>query len=386
MACSRRTFVRTLGVGGAAALSGALASRGRSPFTLGLDAALFAAEGPILLHNNENPLGPGEAALAAMRAAVGGGAPAGRYPRSFDDLLRALAEAQHVSPDQIHIGCGSTQLLRSAVKVFTSPTRPLVNGAPSYEECTEYAQLLGTPVRAVPLDASLRLDLDAMAEAAKGAGLVYVCNPNNPTATVHAGDAVSGFVSRVLKASPDTVVLIDEAYHDYVTDPAYRSLIPMAAKERRLIVARTFSKAHGMAGLRVGYVISHADTIRRLRDWEGADSLNLLGLAAAAASIRDTERIARERDRNTEARTYTVEWFRKAGYRVADSQANFIFVDIGRPARGFREACRQQGVLVARDFPPFERSHVRISIGTLDEMKRATEVFGTVLAAPAAAA
>jgi histidinol-phosphate aminotransferase len=382
MAYSRRAFVRTLGAGGAAAIAGALASRGRSPFTLGLEAPLHAAaEGPILLHNNENPLGPGEAALAAMRAALGRGPAAGRYPRTFDEILRALAEAQGVSTDHVHIGCGSTQLLRTAVKVFTSASRPLVNGAPSYEECTDYAQLLGTPVRAVPLDASLRLDLDAMAEASKGSGLVYVCNPNNPTATVHSGDAVSAFVARVLKASPDTVVLIDEAYHDYVTDPSYRSLVPMAAKERRLIVARTFSKAHGMAGLRVGYVISHPDTIRRLRDWEGADSLNLLGLAAAAASIRDTERIARERDRNTEARSYSVEWFRKAGYRVADSQANFIFVDIGRPARGFREACREQGVLVARDFPPFERSHVRISIGTLDEMKRATEVFGRVLGA-----
>ena len=115
-------------------------------------------------------------------------------------------------------------------------------------------------------------------------------------------------------------------------------------------------------------------------------ALNVAGLVAATTSIKDQARLQRESARNTEARKYTIDWFAKAGFASTDSQCNFVFVDIKRPAKGFRDACREQGVLVARDFPPLEKSHVRVSIGTLDEMKRATEVFGRVLGVKAAAA
>jgi histidinol-phosphate aminotransferase len=130
--------------------------------------------------------------------------------------------------------------------------------------------------------------------------------------------------------------------------------------------------------MRVGYAIGHPDTIKRLA-WEGPNALNVAGIVAATASIKDEARLRRESTRNTEARQFTIDWFSRAGFAGTDSQTNFVFVDIKRPAKGFRDACREQGVLVARDFPPLEKSHVRISIGTLDEMKRATEVFGRVL-------
>jgi histidinol-phosphate aminotransferase len=302
------------------------------------------------------------------------------------DLHKAIAERFGVTPASVVSGCGSTQVLRSAVQVFTSPARPMVAGQLTYEECAGYADLIGAPVRAIPLDRALKLDLGGMAAAAKGAGMVFLNNPNNPTANVIGGDEVDAFIERVLAASPDVVVLIDEAYHDYVTDPAHRSQIPRAAKDRRVIVARTFSKAHGMAGMRVGYAIGHPETIKRLGGWEGANGLNVAGVVAAMASIKDEARLQRERDRNTEARQFTIDWFAKNGFTATDSQTNFIFVDIKRPAKGFRDACREQGVLVARDFPPLEKSHARISIGTLDEMKRATEVFSRVLEVRAKAA
>jgi histidinol-phosphate aminotransferase len=133
-----------------------------------------------------------------------------------------------------------------------------------------------------------------------------------------------------------------------------------------------------MAGMRVGYAIGHPDTIKRLA-WEGPNALNVAGIVAATASIKDEMRLDREKARNTEARRFTIDWFTRAGFSSTDSQTNFVFVDIKRPAKAFRDACREQGVLVARDFPPFEKSHVRISIGTLAEMKSATEVFGKVL-------
>ncbi|MFI5007141.1 MAG: pyridoxal phosphate-dependent aminotransferase [Solirubrobacterales bacterium] len=385
MSFTRRAIVKTLGLGGA----GLLAAR-RDAWA-GLvqlpGSGSTPAPRPLLLHNNENPLGPGPAALDALRVAMGQGGPAGRYVfRGLDELHQAIAQKFGVKPENVVTGCGSTQILRAAVQMFTSPTRPLVAGELTYEECAGYAELIGTPVRAIPLDAALKLDLDAMAQASKGAGVVFLNNPNNPTATLHGADAVSAFMDRVLTASPDTTILIDEAYHDYVTDPAHKTQIPAALQNPRVIVARTFSKAHGMAGMRLGYGIGHPETMKKLDSWEGASALNVAGIVVGAASIRDQARLDGERDRNTQARQFTIDWFKKAGFAATDSQTNFLFVNIKRPAKEFRDACRAQGVLVARDFPPFEKSHVRISIGTLDQMKQAVDVFGKVLGVKAKAA
>lgn len=385
MSLSRRVFVRTLGAGGAGAL---LLGR---PVGFWPETMLHAAEaGPLLLHNNENPIGPGKAALDAIHAWLRpNAAETGRYISNVRDLTKAIAAHYNVAPENVMIGNGSSQILETATWILTDKMKPLVTAAPTYEECTGHAKVLGTPVRAIPLDAALRLDLDGMAAASKGAGLVFVNNPNNPTATVHSGSAIAGFIDRVLTASPDTTILIDEAYHDYVTDRSYATQVPIALKNPRVIVARTFSKAHGLAGMRVGYAIGHPKTIEALRRWHYGDTLNLLGLSAAGASIADTDHMEQEKARNTDARDYTVNWFKRAGFKATDSQANFIFVEIRRPAKPFREACRAQGVLIARDFPPFEKTHVRISIGTLDEMRRATAVFVKVLgmsSSPTAAA
>jgi histidinol-phosphate aminotransferase len=383
MSFTRRAMVKTLGLGGAAVL----AARRDAWAGLVEGAASAPPARPLLLHNNENPLGPGAAALDALREALGQGGPAGRYVFDrLEDLQKALAEKFGAKPENIVTGCGSTQILRAAVQMFTSPTRPLVAGQLTYEECAGYAELIGTPVRAIPLDASLKLDLDAMAQASKGAGVVFLNNPNNPTATLHSAAAVSAFIDRVLAASPDTTILLDEAYHDYVTDATHKTQIATALQNPRVIVARTFSKAYGMAGMRLGYGIGHPQTIEKLESWEGANAINVASIVVAIASLKDQARLDAERARNTQVRQFTIDWFRGAGFTATDSQTNFLFVNIKRPVKEFRDACRAQGVLVARDFPPFEKSHVRISIGTLDEMKRAVEVFGKVLGVKAKAA
>ena len=141
-----------------------------------------------------------------------------------------------------------------------------------------------------------------------------------------------------------------------------------------------------MAGMRVGYAVGHADTIKKLAEWEGVNSCNVAGVIAAIASIKDQARLEPERDRNTRARKYTIDWFARAGFQATDSQTNFIFVDIKRPAKEFREACEKEGVLVGRDFPPFEKTYTRVSSGTIDEMKRACDVFGKILSSRAKAA
>jgi len=150
-----------------------------------------------------------------------------------------------------------------------------------------------------------------------------------------------------------------------------------------VLVARTFSKAYGMAGLRMGYAIGHPDTIKKMAEWDGgggAGSLNVLALHAGIAAIgQPPDFTANERARNTAVRDFTMKWFADRGMKPTNAQANFMFVNIGRPVKEFREACKAKGVLVARDFPPFEKTHCRLSFGTMEEMQKAVAVFGEVL-------
>ena len=239
---TRRNFVHTLGLGAAAYIG----ARGREhAIWSAFEAPLAALErGVICLSSNENPLGPGPAVLDAIKTAFGpAGATPGRYSNSARDLIDALARRLAVKPENIVLGCGSTQILRSCTHLFTARDKALVGTIPTYEECAGYAALMGHPVRPVPLDRSLKIDLDAFAAAANGAGLVFYCNPNNPTATYVGARATREFLARVNRESPDTTILVDEAYYDYVTDPEHDTHIPIAVQNPRVIVARTFSKA-----------------------------------------------------------------------------------------------------------------------------------------------
>ncbi|PYQ19539.1 MAG: hypothetical protein DMF81_21530 [Acidobacteria bacterium] len=224
---------------------------------------------------------------------------------------------------------------------------------------------------------------------ARWAGLIFFCNPNNPTSTVHPARAVTEFVTRVRKESPDTAILIDEAYHDYVTDPGYATAVPLALEHPNVVVTRTLSKAYGMAGMRIGYAVGQPRAIENFNRWGITFNQNSLAVAAAVASLGDPAHIDAERARNTEARAFTTRFFQDLGCRVMDSQANFLFVETGRPAREFKEACARRGILVGRAFPPLDKSHARVSIGTVDEMQRAGVVIAEVLGAgrpvPAAA-
>jgi histidinol-phosphate aminotransferase len=334
----------------------------------------------IKISSNENPLGPGKSALDAI---VGKFPEAGRYPfnstPSETKLVETIAAMNKAKPENVVLGGGSQEILRSSVRAFTSPFRPLVTAAPTFENCTGQARRLGHPVYEVKVDANFRLNLDDMLSAVRGAGLVFLNNPNNPTATVHSAKAVADFVERVRRISPDTVILIDEAYHDYVTDPTYSTAIPLAMTVPNVFVARTFSKAFGMAGMRIGYAIGQVDTVRPLARLKMPYNISVFGIAAAIASLNDVKHMEAERARNTAARDFTVKVFEELGCKATASQANFIFVDVGRPAREFRDACANQWVAVGRDFPPFEHNHVRVSIGTMEEMKRATQVFREVM-------
>jgi histidinol-phosphate aminotransferase len=390
---TRRNFVQTVGLGAAGAWIG---SRGREGglFTT-LEAQVnqlpSAPTGTIVLSSNENPMGPGKAVLDAVKASFGPtGAAPGRYSGASGALVEALAKKLNVQPANIMLGCGSTQILRTSTHVFTAPNKPLVGTIPTYEECAGYADMMNHPVRPIALDSEFKIDLNRMADAARGAGLIFYCNPNNPTATYVGARATRDFLARVNRISPETVILVDEAYFDYVTDPDHDTMIPLAIEDPRIVVARTFSKAYGMAGFRIGYAVGHPDAIRKMADWDsasGTSSLNILAMHAATAAIQqDPSFIVNERARNKAVRDYTMKWFSDRGMKPTDAQANFMFVNIGRPVKEFRDACLAKGIKVARDFPPFEKSHCRISFGTMEEMQKATVVFGEVLGKPAATA
>ena len=386
---TRRTFVQTVGTGVAAYIG----ARGReNSLWAAFEPTLEAVEpGVICLSSNENPGGPGKTVLEAIHTAFGPkGARPGRYDGTSGPLIDAIAKRNGVKPENVVLGCGSTQILRSCTHLFTAKDKALVGTIPTYEECAGYAEMMGHPVRPVALDANFKIDLDKFADAAKGAGLVFYCNPNNPTATYVGARATREFLAKLAKDSPDTYVLVDEAYYDYVTDPDHDTHIPVAVDNPHVIVARTFSKAYGMAGLRMGYAIGHTETIKKMRDWDagaGTSSLNVLAMQAGLAAIQqDPSFITAERARNKEVRDFTMKWFADRGMQPTDSQANFMFVNIGRPVKEFREACARQKVKVARDFPPFEKTHCRISYGTMDEMKRAVAVFGEVFAKKTTAA
>jgi histidinol-phosphate aminotransferase len=392
MPVSRRGFLRLAGTERAvygAFLSArgledhlALAQRGgqraaRPPLPPGVE--------EIRISSNENPLGPGKAAIDAI---LGKFPEAGRYPFNSSPadaaLVETLAKKYKVKAENIVLGAGSQEILKMAMRAWVGPSKGLVTALPTFENCTGFAKKYNLPLLEVKVDSQMRLDVGRMIDAASpgGTGLVFFNNPNNPTATVHGAKTVTDMVARIRKASPSTVILIDEAYHDYVTDPAYETAIPLALSTPNVFVARTFSKAYGMAGMRIGYAIGMADTMKPLAALKMPYNVSVFGVAAAIASLNDPQHIDEERTRNTEVRAFTMQALKEMGAKPADSQGNFIFADIGRPAAEFRDACAKQGVMVGRDFPPYEKTHCRISVGTMDEMKKAVEVFRAALKTP----
>jgi histidinol-phosphate aminotransferase len=340
------------------------------------DRLLAAQPGMIRIDSNENPNGPGERVYEVIRRHLG---ESNRYPvRSEDDLAAAIAKVHGIQADHVILGSGSGELLRAAVSAFTSIDGALVAPDPTFEAPANWAKFIGVHVDAPKVDATLHLDLDAMVDQGRGAGLVYFCNPNNPTATVHGSSDVSAYVERVGKSSPGTTILIDEAYHEYVDEPSYRTAIPLALANPRVVVTRTFSKVFGMAGLRVGYAIGQPATLAKMAAWLLGSNVSQLTLVAAAATVGDQQHVALEQRRNRVTRAYTRKFFEQAGFAVSQGQANFMMVDVRRDAKQFKLDAIKHKVAVGRQFTALP-TWVRVSVGTMPEMQKALQVFHTML-------
>jgi histidinol-phosphate aminotransferase len=288
--------------------------------------------------------------------------------------MEAQTTRHQIASSSIYHTPGSGELLRSATLAFTGPSRALLTAAPTFEAPARTAGATGAEVRTVPVTVDGRFDLDAMLAKAQGAGLVYVCNPNNPTGASVPGAALTEFAGKLKTVAPEARILIDEAYFEYADEPGYATMIPLAVSDPRVIVTRTFSKVFGMAGLRVGYAVGQPSTIGEL-DAHGVDgTLSSASMAAAAAAFTDAEHIAAERARNQAVRRFTRERFEGAGYRVLPSAANFVMIDIKRDAGSFGWQCRQQRIAVSRPFPPLT-NYLRLTIGTQAEMDEAVPVI-----------
>ncbi len=363
---NRRQWLKT----GALAAAGAAVGRDLPALARRAPAARRAFDGPIRLHSNENPFGPSEAARQAMQAAFDDGC---RYPGSFYGALEALiAEREGLTAEHVVLGGGSHEVLRMAGMAYGLGGSEVLTAYPTYEGMENYAASVGAYVHRVPLDDAFLVDLDAMdLRATQAVKLVFLCNPNNPTGTVLPGNRVQAFCEEV---SHRAVVLVDEAYHEYVEDPAYHSMIGLVRAGHNVIVSRTFSKIHGLAGLRVGYGLARPDIAGRLRQFRSGSSVNVLGLRAAEASYRDPDFVAFSRGKNAEARAFVTRVLEEMGHRCLASQTNFVFFHLQRDVRAFAEQMKQRGILVGRPFPPY-LDWCRLSLGTMAEVQAFATAF-----------
>jgi histidinol-phosphate aminotransferase len=321
-------------------------------------------DGQIILNSNENAYGPFPSAMKAMQEAL---RYAHRYPDShYDALWQALARHHNVKAENVWLGCGSGDILRMAADEFTGPDRPLVMGAPAFEALGMYAQRRNAPILKVPLRTSDHAhDLEKMlAVSQERPTLVYICNPNNPTASLTPRSEIEQFLKNL---PAHATVIIDEAYHHFVTDPSYKSFADNSADDPRVIVLRTFSKIYGMAGMRVGYCISHPQTIEKLSNHYVFDNPNVVGTIGATTSLQDPAALSAAAKRIVDDRNHFAAEAQKRKLKVIPSQANFLMFDSGKPVRQAIEFFKKQNVLIGRPFPPYD-THLRISLGLADEM------------------
>ena len=336
--------------------------------------------GIIQLNQNESARGPGPNTMEAIRTHTTRRVGRGYSPDHVNELREGIANYYGLSTANVELATGSTPLLQGSVRAFCDAEKAFVTPMPTYSTSLSTAREIDARAIELSLDSGLGVDLDTLAANASGAGLLYLCNPNNPTGTVHGPQVVERFVRRVMRENPGTYVHIDEAYINYCRPGAIETAVPLAMEFEKVFITRSFSKAHGMAGLRVGYALGQEQTLEKIRNAWGMGDVNMLAAVAALTALEDKEHIAWEAQENAEIRDEVIGFFRSRGYEVPDSNTNHIFVNLGMPAAKFREGCLEHKVLVGRDFPPLEQTHCRISLGSREEMKIALEVFSKALA------
>jgi histidinol-phosphate aminotransferase len=327
----------------------------------------------VKLASNENPLGSSPRALEAIQRVL---TESNRYPDGAAYALRTkLAEKHGVGLDEILLGCGSNELLDLAVRTFCTSQHHIVFAEPAFVVYRIAALAYGVPFTAVPLTSGLVHDLPAMAAAVTPqTRVMFVANPNNPTGT-HVGRAA---VEKLLREVPaEVIIVMDEAYLEYADAADYPDSLELRALRERLIVCRTFSKIYGLASLRVGYAVGSPTLIDYMNRVRAPFNVSTLGQAAAIAALDDRDFVETARALNRKERQRLTETLAARGLDVTPSQANFILVDLKRPARAVYEALLRKGVIV-RPFATLSTS-LRVTVGTERENDRFLAALSEVL-------
>ncbi len=378
---SRRRFV-----GGVAAAVGYLGIRpGRELWVDGLSPArLLAQRGQTSeeeydsfakISFNENPYGPPESVMQAMTHAF---KYANRYGYPDGGITQEIAKLHGVKTENIMLGAGSGEILDVVGTVFCRDGRKVVGVEPSYSQVYQHATSVKGEAITLGLTSDYRQDIPALIDITKKrqreVGFVYLCNPNNPTGRV----VTKQEVKQLLDGIPDDMpVLIDEAYHHFVEHPEYASSVPYVLEGRPVIVTRTFSKIAALAGMRLGYAVAPADIVQEMRPWS-TGTINALVKWAGVAALRDTAAQAHVKAVTLDLRKKTTGALNALGFETIPSETNFFMVHVKRPVQPLLAEFRKQKVLVGRPFPPMNE-HLRVSVGTADEMDRFLAAFKVVM-------
>lgn len=324
----------------------------------------------VLIDSNENPLGPCQAARDAMSAIIPHG---GRYADNLtDELVNTFAQQESLNPDWIHATVGSTPPLSLAVLAFTSPQKSYVTADPGFETGMHMADQNRARVVKVALTKTYAHDVKAMLAAAPDAGVFYICNPNNPTGTLTPHSDVEYLVASKPK---DSIVLVDEAYIHLSEAPSCLDLVK-AGKD--VIVLRTFSKVYGMAGVRCGFVVARPELLEKVMERGGYNFMPVTAVTAATASLKDPQLVPERRRINAAIRQQTFQWLDRNKYSYIPSESNCFLLDTKRPGNDVRDAMAKENVLIGRVWPVMP-THVRITVGTQEEMERFQAAFQKVM-------
>jgi histidinol-phosphate aminotransferase len=382
-----RKVTRRHFVGGAAATLGALgfapdvlsaatvleraALRGAAPYLPPLVQERDEYDALAKINFNENPYGPSEKVMEAMQYAFKYSM---RYGYPDGGITQAIADHHGVGRENILLGAGSGEILEVVGLTYLDATKMVVGVEPSYGSVYSHASGIDAEALLLPLEPDYNQNIPRMIDAtrrnARDVGFVYLCNPNNPTGLPVSAREVEDLLDGIPEDIP---VLIDEAYHHFVEDPGYATAIPYVLEGRRVIVARTFSKIYGMAAMRLGYAVAPADMVRRMQAYS-TGSTNALVKWGGAAALADHESERWVRETTLRLRKSTTAEVERFGYEVIPSDTNFFMVNMRRPVQEVSRAFRERGILVGRPFPPM-LEHLRVSVGTEDEMDRFLEAF-----------
>ena len=328
----------------------------------------------VWLNANEFPSGPPQCSLDAMTAVI---PHSNRYHyNEFGEIYKTIAKSEELEPSQMITGCGSSEVLHTCVDAFTGPNKPLITVSPAYEGPIDTARALGRPLVLTKLREDYTADVRLLAQEADKAhgGLIYLCNPNNPTSACTSAKDVDWLVANL---PANTILLVDEAYIHFVERPDVQSALPYVKQGKNVIVARTFSKIYGMAGLRVGFAAARSDYIEKLQPLR-MNVISIVSARAVVAALAERDQFLPERKAMlAKARRETCDWLRERSVKFIEPNANFMMVDCGRNARQFISAMPPLGVAPGRPFPPLDNM-LRVSIGTSAEMAKFRDVFWKV--------